>query len=151
MKRIWATHHGFVEHPSQYDFVHIGPTGYTGHYTVLRIGTTFPSDMSWAIAGRSHHKLEAVVEDLRGRLPERKTPSIEMCQQQDGDMDRLAAKTRVIITTVGPYARLGEPVVKACANHGTGYVDTTGEVPWVKLMADKYHEQAKASVAIIVP
>lgn len=137
--------------PRQYDIVHLGPTGYTGHYTVLRICEVLPSDMTWAIAGRSQKKLEAVVEDLRKRYPERKPPLIEVCQQQDDDMDRLAAKTRVVITTVGPFARFGEAVVKACVAHGTGYVDATGEVPWVKLMIEKYHEQAKTTGAIIVP
>jgi short subunit dehydrogenase-like uncharacterized protein len=63
----------------------------------------------------------------------------------------LAKKTRCIITTVGPYAQYGEPVVAACAKNGTHYVDCTGEIPWVLDMIEKYHDIAKGTGAILIP
>jgi short subunit dehydrogenase-like uncharacterized protein len=45
----------------------------------------------------------------------------------------------------------GEPVVAACAENGTHYLDSTGEVPWHLDMINKYHETAKRTGAIIVP
>lgn len=66
-------------------------------------------------------------------------------------MDTLAKKTKLIITTVGPYMHYGEPVVAACANNGTHYLDCTGEVPWVYDMVAKYHEVAKKNHSIIIP
>ena len=134
-----------------YDLVHLGATGYTGAYVVTHVCNTLPSNLTWAIAGRSQSKLEAIVEDLRKRFPDRRPPSVEVCRQDEEEIDQLAAKAKVIISTVGPYCRYGEPVIKACAKHGTGYVDATGEVPWVKEMVSKYHEQAKSTGAIIIP
>lgn len=67
------------------------------------------------------------------------------------DLHALAKKTRVLINTVGPYHRHGEPVVEACAANGTHYLDVTGESPWVREMIDKYHKTAQASGAIIIP
>ena len=37
---------------------------------------------------------------------------------------RVAESTKVVITTVGPYIRYGEPLVAACAEAGTDYVDS---------------------------
>ena len=58
-------------------------------------------------------------------------------------MRKLAESTRVVITTVGPYIKYGEPVVAACAAAGTDYVDLTGEPEFVDLMWLRYHEQAQ--------
>lgn len=60
-------------------------------------------------------------------------------------------KTKVIITTVGPYAKWGEPVVKACVEGGAHYLDVTGEIPYTMDMMNKYHEAAKAKGICIVP
>src|SRR5581483_6429024 len=62
----------------------------------------------------------------------------------------VAEATRVMITTVGPYIRYGEPLVAACATAGTDYVDLTGEPEFVDRMWLGYHEQAVASGARIV-
>lgn len=51
---------------------------------------------------------------------------IEICELGDKELDTLAKKTRLIITTVGPYVKFGTPVVEACVNNGTHYVDWCG-------------------------
>lgn len=76
-------------------------------------------------------------------------PAIEVAQLTESDLDALAKKTRLIINTVGPYCKYGEPVVKACAQNGTHYVDVTGESPWVKDMVERYHEKARETGAIV--
>lgn len=40
----------------------------------------------------------------------------------------------MVITTVGPYVRYGEPLVAACAAAGTDYADLTGEPEFVDRM-----------------
>lgn len=62
----------------------------------------------------------------------------------------MCAQTRVIISTVGPYALYGEPLVQACVRAGTDYCDLTGEVQWIRKMVDRYEDEAKASGARIV-
>ena len=39
------------------------------------------------------------------------------------ELDALVKKTRLVITTIGPYMKYGEPVIEACANNGTHYLD----------------------------
>jgi short subunit dehydrogenase-like uncharacterized protein len=62
----------------------------------------------------------------------------------------VAESARVVITTVGPYIHYGEPLVAACAEAGTDYVDLTGEPEFVDLMWLRYHEQAQRSGARLV-
>lgn len=56
-----------------------------------------------------------------------------------------------MITTVGPFMHYGEPVLAACANNGTHYLDCTGEVPWIYNMVAKYDAVAKKNHSIIIP
>ncbi|KAK8191335.1 Saccharopine dehydrogenase-domain-containing protein [Phyllosticta capitalensis] len=134
-----------------YDLVLLGATGYTGKLTAEHIASALPTDLRWAIAGRNEKKLAAIAEDLKKQNPDRSQPGIEVVQLQRGELDTLARKTKLIISTVGPFMHYGTPVVEACAINGTHYVDCTGEVPWVKEMIDKYHETARANGAIMIP
>ena len=61
-------------HARQYDIVVFGATGYTGQYCVEHITTHLPSNLSWAVAGRSHEKLSAAVQALKKLNSDRKQP-----------------------------------------------------------------------------
>jgi len=129
-----------------YDLVVYGATGFTGRQaaaTIQRSG----GDIRWCIAGRNQGKLEALRDELGlGQLP------IEVADALDEDaISALVARTRVLLTTAGPYAKYGESLIAACARHGTDYVDITGETPWVRDMMDRYHDTAVSTGAVIVP
>jgi len=62
----------------------------------------------------------------------------------------MAKQTKVIISTVGPYAKFGNELVRACVNTGTDYCDLTGEPTWIKKVVENYHEVAKKTGARIV-
>lgn len=81
---------------------------------------------------------------------DRLQPGIEVAQLEKNDLINLAKKTKVLVTTVGPYHQYGTVVVEACAEMGTHYLDTTGEVPWVHDMIQKYHDTAKKTGAIMI-
>lgn len=102
--------------------------------------------VSWAIAGRNQQKLEQVKEQVGNtELP------IIIADSDDADsLNKMAAQAQVIISTVGPYLKYGEPLIKACAENGTDYVDLTGEALFIKNMLDKYQQTAKESGARIV-
>ena len=135
----------------QYECIIFGATGYTGKYTCEHIARSLPTDFRWAVAGRSEGKLGQVVEDLRSLNPDRAQPGVETAQLQKSDLVKLAKKTKVLISTVGPYHKYGTAVVEACVETGTHYLDCTGEVPWVYDMINAYHEKAKTTGAIIIP
>lgn len=115
------------------------------------ITTHFPTDLKWAIAGRSAEKLQNVISECKVLNPDRKSPSIEICNLNDEDLDALAKKTFALITTVGPYSKYGEYAFKACAESGTHYFDCTGEAVWHMAMIKKYEATAKVTGACLFP
>ncbi|CAG8948208.1 unnamed protein product [Penicillium salamii] len=135
----------------QYDLVLLGPTGYTGRFCSEHIVQNLPTDLKWAIAGRSAHKMDPIAKELKALNPDRADPDVLVVQLNSSELNELAQKTRLIINCVGPYHLYSTPVVEACAVNGTHYVDATGETPWIKLIIEKYHETAKANGAIMIP
>ena len=127
-----------------------GATSFVGQiltrYLYGRFGTD--GDLRWAIAGRSEKKLR----ELHGSLYPKaaKLPQIVANAGDEKALREMCAESRVVISTVGPYALYGEPLVKICANTGTDYCDLTGEVQWIRRMIRKYEGAARASGARIV-
>jgi short subunit dehydrogenase-like uncharacterized protein len=135
----------------QYECIVFGASGYTGKYTAEHIVRQLPTDFRWALAGRSETKLTAVADELRKTNPDRVQPGIEIAQLVKEDLVKLAKKTKVLISTVGPYHKYGTAAFETCAETGTHYLDCTGEVPWVYDMVQKYHHLAKKNGAIMIP
>jgi short subunit dehydrogenase-like uncharacterized protein len=133
------------------DIVVYGATGFTGGLVAEYLAEASESTpLRWALAGRSLAKLEAV----RARLPQaagRTAPELIVADATDAaSLARMAEQTRVVLTTVGPYILYGEPLVRACAEAGTDYVDLTGEPEFAEAMAERYHERAVSTGARIV-
>ena len=103
------------------------------------------SNVTWAIAGRDEEKLN----ELQSKL-ESKVDIIIANSNDPASLDEMTKQTQVIISTVGPYLKYGEPLIKSCAENGTDYVDLTGEAIFIKDMMDKYQDTAKQSGARIV-
>ena len=134
-----------------YDIVVFGATGFTGALTAEYLARRAPAGTRWALAGRNATKLE----QLRGRLAVldaawTELPLLHADAEDAASLRAVAEAARVVITTVGPYIRYGEPLVAACAAAGTDYVDLTGEPEFVDRMWLSYHEQAVRSGARLV-
>ncbi|KHN99475.1 Saccharopine dehydrogenase / Homospermidine synthase [Metarhizium album ARSEF 1941] len=142
----------FKNHGRHYDLVVFGATGYTGQLTAEHIAKYFPTSLKWAVAGRSESKLQSIIEDCKKLNPDRLPPSIEIANTNDGaQLETLAKKTFLVITTVGPYCLYGESIFRLCAENGTHYLDCTGETPWVARMINKYESTARKTGAIMIP
>ncbi len=116
----------------EYDLVLFGATGFTGGLTADYLAANAPAGLRWALVGRNRAKLEAVAGRLAATSPEAPTPALVEADAADAaTLAKVAESTRVVITTVGPYALYGGPVVAACAAAGTDYVDLTGEPEFV--------------------
>jgi short subunit dehydrogenase-like uncharacterized protein len=135
----------------QYECILFGATGYTGKYTAEHIAKALPTDFRWAVSGRSGDKLKQLVSELKSLNSDRAELGVEVCQLEKSELLELAKKTKVLITTVGPYHKYGTVVVEACAETGTHYLDVTGETPWVYEMIQKYDSTAQKNKAIIIP
>ncbi len=133
-----------------FDVVLYGASGFTGKQTVEYFARNLkPGDLRWAIAGRNRQKLEAVKAEIGGSAI-----NVEILVADSHDqaaVDAMVSRTRVLLTTAGPYALYGTPIVDACVRFQTHYVDITGETPWVKDLITRYHDQAAADGTRIIP
>jgi len=135
---------------SQLDLVVFGATGFVGQILCeyLLSQTQGDESLNWAIAGRSPDKLAQVAAKLG---PQAATlPQITANAKDEASLRALCEQTQVVISTVGPYALYGEPLVKVCAETGTGYCDLTGEPQWIRRMIERYETSAQTSGAHII-
>ena len=132
-----------------YDIIVFGATSFVGRilvrYLLDRHGAA-DGGLRWAIAGRSSSRLEA----LKTEFGAPSLPTIVVDAADAEGLRKLCATTRVVVSTVGPYALHGEPLVAACAATGTDYCDLTGEVQWIRRMILRHEAAARASGARIV-
>ena len=133
-----------------HDLILFGATSFVGQilarYLAEHYGTQGP--LKWAIAGRSEQKLAALRNSLG--LAAGKVPLVVADAADESALRRMCDSTRVVVSTVGPYALYGEPLVKVCAETGTDYCDLTGEAQWIRRMIRNYEPAARRSGARIV-
>ncbi len=162
MKNNTDTQHDTSQRP--YAVVLYGATSFVGqitaHYLAQFLSDKKSNDdsentvVTWAIAGRDKEKLEKLQSELsKAQDNEETTRKVDIIianSDDDSSLDEMTKQTQVIISTVGPYLKYGEPLIKSCVSNGTDYVDLTGEAIFIKDMMDKYQDQAKQSGARIV-
>lgn len=135
-----------------YAVVLYGATSFVGQITAHYLAEFLSANkdknsdtVNWAIAGRDQEKLNELQSNLSSKV------NIIVANSDDAaSLDAMTEQTQVIISTVGPYLKYGEPLIKSCVDNGTDYVDLTGEAIFIKDMLDKYQQAAKQSGARIV-
>lgn len=134
----------------EFDIVVFGATSFVGRILAGRMLSQLGSDgkVRWALAGRSKARLNALRDELGPQAVD--LPILIADASDDESLQALCARTRVVVSTVGPYALYGEPLVRACVESGTDYCDLTGEVQWIRRMIQLYEARAKVTGARIV-
>lgn len=138
-----------MEGSNKFDFVIFGASGFTGKLVVEYAFDKYPpsSGFSWAIAGRSKDKLLTLKNKLN--LPE-EIEILEVDSNDQSSIDNLVNKTKIILTTVGPYQLYGEKIVRTCASSGTDYLDLCGEPGWMHKIISECSDDAKKSGSRII-
>ena len=131
----------------EFDIVIYGATGFVGKLTAEYLAKA-GGQARIALAGRSPERLAAVRATLGERAKD--WPIVAADASSPAALEAMAARTRVVITTVGPYIKYGLPLVAACAAAGTDYADLTGEATFVRRSIDEFHKQAIDTGARIV-
>ena len=127
------------------DIVIYGATGFTGQLCVKYFQSQ-GLEIKWAIAGRNLGKLQSVSKNL--------APDIEILVADSDDeagLNDICLRSKVVLSTAGPFHRYGSKLVKACVENGSHYVDITGENFWVKGLIEKHHEEALRKGIRIIP
>ncbi|HYP46533.1 MAG TPA: saccharopine dehydrogenase NADP-binding domain-containing protein [Propionibacteriaceae bacterium] len=130
------------------DLVLVGATGFVGRLTARQLALQAPAGLRVALAGRSPERLGAVRETLGPAAAD--WPLLTVDVSGATAVAALAARARVVVSTVGPYLRYGLPLVQACAEAGTDYADLTGETLFVRRSIDACHARARETGARIV-
>ncbi|MEJ5997482.1 saccharopine dehydrogenase family protein [Corynebacterium sp. H130] len=120
----------------EFDIIVFGATSFVGKLVSEYLANNH-SDLRIALAGRNWGKLQEL------RLPFQLSKADASVKS---DMDELAGRTKVIISTVGPYTRYGDFVVDACAENGTHYVDLCGEALFIRRTIDRWHGKTSAKI-----
>jgi len=137
-----------VSQERELDLTLFGATGFVGRLVAEHLAGAAPGGTRIALAGRSRARLEAVRDGLGPAAAD--WPLLEADSADSESLRELARRTRVVVSTVGPYQRHGLPLVEACVAAGTDYADLTGEVLFVRELIERWHEPARASGARIV-
>src|SRR5204862_4727558 len=120
-----------------------GATGYTGRLVAREAARR---ELPLVLSGRDAARLHRVAEELEIDA------LVRAAALDDRDALRHAfGDCAAVINCAGPFTLHGEPVVRAAVETGTHYVDTTGEQPFMKLVADRYDEPARAAEVAVVP
>lgn len=127
------------------DIIVYGATGFTGRLCVDYLAQ-HKGDFKWAIAGRNGDKL-AEVKSQSGAEVE----VILADADDDKALAAMTARTKVVLSTAGPFHRYGTKLVAACVENDSHYVDITGENFWVKGLIEAHHEAAAAKGLRIIP
>jgi short subunit dehydrogenase-like uncharacterized protein len=135
----------------RYDVVVFGATSFVGQILARYLAEHFGGAneaLRWTLAGRSATKLDELRRSL-GAAGSALEPIVADAANEE-QLRSLCAQTRVVASTVGPYALYGEPLVKVCSEGGTDYCDLTGEPQWIRRMIGRYEAAAVRSGARIV-
>ena len=135
-----------------FDIVVLGADGLTGRLVVeqlLGVDAQLRSASGarrWAVAGRDPDAIAKVLADL-------KAPDVEIITADLTDqpsLEKLAARTNVLLNLAGPYTKSAEQVIAACVGAGTSYVDLSGEIPLLRRVIDRFDEPARRAGVRVV-
>lgn len=131
-----------------FDVIIWGASGFTGRLVAEYLFKNYgvDGDLRWAMAGRNQAKLESV----RAAVANDTVPIILADSNDDVSLTAMVQQTKVVATTVGPYAKYGSKLVALCVAAQTHYCDLAGEVQWMRRMIDQHHSTAQANGTKIV-
>lgn len=136
----------------EYDVVLFGATGFTGKLIAEYLARHGGPDLRWAIAGRDRAKLAQARDELTriasasASAPGATASKIGVIEADNRDWASLALmanKTRVVLSSVGPFVDNGIQLVRACVTGGTDYVDITGEPEFVREAIEQFDGPAR--------
>ena len=129
----------------KFDIIVYGATGFTGSLCVKYLKENY-SGLRWAVAGRNKEKLSLLCQETGV------DSQVFVAEANDSSaLDSITKKTKVVLSTAGPFHRYGSKMVASCVKNSTHYVDITGENFWVKQMIDQHHLEAKKKGTRIIP
>jgi short subunit dehydrogenase-like uncharacterized protein len=123
-----------------------GATGHTGGRTAQALTTR---GVRPVLAGRDPARLRPLAARLGGAAGPLDTATADVTDA--ASVRALVDRGDVLVTTVGPFHRLGGPAVAAAADAGAVYLDSTGEPPFLRRVFEEFGPRAQRSGAVLLP
>jgi short subunit dehydrogenase-like uncharacterized protein len=135
--------------PARFHVIVFGASGFTGRLVAEYLNATYGvgKSIAWAMAGRNMAKLAEVRDGIGAPAS---LPLLQADAADAASLVNVVPQARVVLTTVGPYQRYGESLIRACADTGTDYVDLCGEPVWMAKMIAELATPARLAGARIV-
>jgi short subunit dehydrogenase-like uncharacterized protein len=124
----------------------LGATGHTGGRTAEAL---VARGLRPVLAGRDPDRIESLAAGLGGASGPLETAITDVTDAPS--VRALVGRGDVLVTTVGPFQRLGEPAVAAAADAGAVYLDSTGEPPFLRRVFEEFGARAQRSGAALLP
>ena len=129
-----------MKNKRDFDLIIWGATGFTGNLVCDYISKNYNErELRWAIAGRNKKKILKLQQKLK--IDDSRTIIADSFDKNS--LVKMVKKSKVVCTTVGPYAKYGTNLVEACIEGETNYCDITGETQWIRRIIDRFHTKAK--------
>ena len=129
-----------MKNKRDFDLIIWGATGFTGNLVCDYISKNYNErELRWAIAGRNEKKILKLQQKLK--IDDSRTIIADSSDKDS--LVKMVKKSKVVCTTVGPYAKYGTNLVEACIEGETNYCDITGETQWIRRIIDRFHTKAK--------
>src|SRR5947208_7518237 len=119
-----------------------GATGYTGDLTARALVARGSEPV---LAGRNAERLARLAAELGGL----ETAVADVAEP--AGVQALVQRGDVLISTVGPFLRWGEPAVRAAIAAGAHYLDSTGEGAFIRQVFERFGPEARAAGSALVP
>ena len=132
------------------DLLVTGATGFVGRrFCQYLIDQRYHQKINIVFSARNLKKLKSFFPNIEKTCPQ--ISLIELDLLEEGNVSELVKKTKIVTNFAGPFDLFAEQVVRFCAEHGSHYIDITGEIQFARRMIEKYDKIARSSGATIVP
>jgi short subunit dehydrogenase-like uncharacterized protein len=124
-----------------------GATGYMGGLTAraMAAGGARP-----VLAGRDQSRLDALAARLaqEGDRTQLETAVAEAAGP--GPLRELIGAGDVLVSTAGPFMKVGRPAVAAAVDAGAVYLDSSGEPPFIRQVFEEFGPRAERTGAVLL-
>src|SRR5579864_3108749 len=124
-----------------------GATGYTGGLTARAMVV---SGARPVLAGRDRGRLDAAAARLS---QESGGPELETAvagTEGPGPLRQLLGAGDVLVSTAGPFMKIGRPIVAAAVDAGAVYLDSTGEPPFIRQVFEEFGPRGERTGAVLL-
>jgi short subunit dehydrogenase-like uncharacterized protein len=125
-----------------------GATGFTGRLTARAMVAAGARPV---LAGRDRGRLSALAARLASEGDGLQLETAVAEAAGPGSLRHLVGAGDVLVSTAGPFLKVGRPAVHAAVDAGATYLDSTGEAPFIRQVFEEFGPQAERTGAVLLP